>query len=71
MRGEGLLMLDVARNTGRNMVATWVTWVLCPGEEGGGPMMLDVARNMLATLLAGLSIRRLRTCRMLTPGMDV
>jgi hypothetical protein len=21
---EGLLMLDVARNTGRNMVATWV-----------------------------------------------
>jgi hypothetical protein len=39
-------MLDVTRNTSRNMIATWVAWVLCQGEEGGGPLMLDVARNM-------------------------
>jgi hypothetical protein len=32
-RGGELLMLDVAHNTNRNMVATWVAWVLC---QGGG-----------------------------------
>jgi hypothetical protein len=46
-RGRGLLMLDVARNTGHNM-----------GEEGERLLMLDVARNVLGTcsqhLLAGL-----------------
>jgi hypothetical protein len=26
--GRRVLMLDVARNTGRNMVTTWVAWVL-------------------------------------------
>jgi hypothetical protein len=31
-RGGELLMLDVARNTGRNMVAKWE-------EEGGGLLM--------------------------------
>lgn len=28
-----LLMLDVAHNTVRNMVVTWVAWVLCEEEE--------------------------------------
>jgi hypothetical protein len=38
----GLLMLDVARNTGRNMGHLGVV----SGEDGGEPLMLDVARNM-------------------------
>jgi hypothetical protein len=40
-RGE-LLMLDVARNMSRNMVATW-------GRREERLLMLDVARNVLAT----------------------
>jgi hypothetical protein len=48
-RGRRLLILDVARNTGHNMVATWVVWVLC--QEGGG--------RKPATLLTGFTIRRL------------
>jgi hypothetical protein len=47
-RGGGLLLLDVARNTGRNMGCLGVV------VGGGGPLMLDVAHHMLATLIAGL-----------------
>jgi hypothetical protein len=43
--GEGgLLMLDVARNTGRNMVVT------C-GEGEERRLMLDVARNLVRNML--------------------
>jgi hypothetical protein len=44
----GLLMLDVARNTGRNIVATWSQHV---GEGEERRPMLDVARNLVRNML--------------------
>jgi hypothetical protein len=41
-------MLDVARNTGRNIVATWSQYVE-EGEERR--LMLDVARNLVRNML--------------------
>jgi hypothetical protein len=48
---EGSRCLDVACNMGRNMVATWVTWVLCQGE-GGGLLMFVCCSQWLATWVA-------------------
>jgi hypothetical protein len=41
-------MLDVARNTGRNIVATWSQHV---GEGEERRPMLDVARNLVRNML--------------------
>jgi hypothetical protein len=47
-RGRGLLMLDVARNTGRNIFATWSQHV---GEGEERRPMLDVAHNFVRNML--------------------
>jgi hypothetical protein len=50
--GGGLLMLDVARNTGRNMV-TCIAWVLCRRRKEEGPDVgccTQHARNMACNI---------------------
>jgi hypothetical protein len=67
--GGGLLMLDVARNTGRHIFATWE-------EEGGGPLIFgcctqptrNIARNGSQHLLPGFESDGWRLIRSLSDG---
>jgi hypothetical protein len=54
-------MLDVARNTGRNMVAT------C-GEGEERRMMLDVARNLIRNMLGTRSQHARNIVRLMLQG---